>query len=546
MAILYPDFTSELRQDGGLFRELDVIKRLQASLPANYEIFHSVSWFTVRNSKEHHGEIDVVVMSPEGNLLLIEVKAGEVTLRNGEIFKTYTDRESDVGRQCKTQYQAMITRLKAANLRPFVAHCLVLPDYKINAAHLIAFPKERIISSVDYEFIGLRVQEILQPIVGQADVEAVRHFLKNEFQVTTDLTVLKDQVGSASHKLAEGMTVWVPRIISPSGAYSIQGTAGSGKTQLALQLISDGVANNLKCLYVCYNRSLASHMTQISPVRARITTFHELAVDYYKSTIGAPDYSAPGFFVNVAKNYVEHSSDHASRYDLIILDEGQDLEPDWVGCLLSQLNPEGRVYLMEDEDQRLYDRDEYDLDGAVIINSQENFRSPHAICQMIDAFRLSTKPVYAKSVYKGELPEFHVFNDDAELISATENAVASLLERGFKLADIAVISWRGLEKSKLLNVNHIGQFSTRHFTGQHTADSDPIWTEGDLLTESVYRFKGQSAPAVVFTEIDFSEMTDKDRKKLFVGLTRAQMAVEMIMSPSAEAWFVGILERSEA
>ena len=154
--------------------------------------------------------------------------------------------------------------------------------------------------------------------------------------------------------------------------------------------------------------------------------------------------------------------------------------------------------------------------------------------------------MYAKSVYKGELPEFHVFNDDAELISATENAVASLLERGFKLADIAVISWRGLEKSKLLNVNHIGQFSTRHFTGQHTADSDPIWTEGDLLTESVYRFKGQSAPAVVFTEIDFSEMTDKDRKKLFVGLTRAQMAVEMIMSPSAEAWFVGILERSEA
>ena len=88
-----------------------------------------------------------------------------------------------------------------------------------------------------------------------------------------------------------------------------------------------------------------------------------------------------------------------------------------------------------------------------------------------------------------------------------------------------------------MNASSIGQFSTKQFTGQYTADSEPIWTEGDLLTESVYRFKGQSAPAVVFTEIDFDDMSDKDRKKLFVGLTRAQMAVEVVIAPSAYAWF---------
>jgi hypothetical protein len=64
-----------------------------------------------------------------------------------------------------------------------------------------------------------------------------------------------------------------------------------------------------------------------------------------------------------------------------------------------------------------------------------------------------------------------------------------------------------------------------------------------LLTESVYRFKGQSAPAVVFTEIDFADVSDKDRKKLFVGLTRAQMAVELVITPSAYAWFTEVLER---
>ena len=44
------------------------------------------------------------------------------------------------------------------------------------------------------------------------------------------------------------MSLWVPRITSPSGVIRIQGTAGSGKTQLALQLLSDAVINKQKSL----------------------------------------------------------------------------------------------------------------------------------------------------------------------------------------------------------------------------------------------------------------------------------------------------------
>ena len=52
--------------------------------------------------------------------------------------------------------------------------------------------------------------------------------------------------------------------------------------------------------------------------------------------------------------------------------------------------------------------------------------------------------------------------------------------------------------------------------------------------ESVYRYKGQSAPAVVLSEVDFAELTTTERRKLFVGLTRARMAVEIVLSPQAE------------
>ena len=535
MAILHPENFDLLRQDAGLYRELDVIERLEQYLPDNYEVFHSVTWFSVHNTHDHHGEIDVVVMSPEGNLLLVEVKAGDVVLHDGEIFKIYKGTESSVSRQCSMQYSSMVRRLTNAKLFTFVTNCLVLPDYKIDGANIIGFPKERIIGAESYDALGTHVLDILRTApTRENDVDAIRHFLKNEFRVTTNLNVLKGQISTASHKLSDGMSLWVPRITSPSGVIRIQGTAGSGKTQLALQLLSDAVTNKQKSLYVCFNRSLADHIRKIAPASALVTNFHELCIDHYRRIVGEPNFSDPNIFAMAAESYIEHLSHQEARYDLIILDEGQDLNLEWVGCIAGQLKSDGRMYLMEDENQRLYERDEYDLDGAVLVSSFENYRSPQAICQMINAFGLSSKPIQAKGPYKGEFPDFRVYRNDHELISMTASAVEALLHRGFDLTDIVIITGRGRVKSKLLNIDRIGKFSTRHFTGNYTPDGDPIWTTGDLATETVYRFKGQSSPAIVLSEVDFSEITEIERNKLFVGLTRAQMAVEIVLSPSAD------------
>jgi hypothetical protein len=535
MAILHPENFDLLRQDAGLYRELDLMERLEQYLPANYEVFHSVSWFSVINSHDHHGEIDVVVMSPEGNILLVEVKAGDVILRDGEIFKVYNGNESSVSRQCNMQYTSMVRRLSDAKLRTFVTNCLVLPDYKITGANLIGFPRERIIGTEDYDSVGTRIIEILRSAPEREnDVDTIRRFLKNEFRVTPDLNVLKGQISTASRKLSDGMSLWVPRITSPSGVIRIQGTAGSGKTQLALQLLSDAVINKQKSLYVCFNRSLADHMRKIAPTSVLVTNFHELCVDHYRRVVNNPNFSDPDIFAKAANSYIEYASLQEPRYDLIILDEGQDLEPEWVTCLVEQLKSDGRLYLMEDQDQRLYARDEYDLDGAVLVSSYENYRSPQAICQMINAFGLASKSIQPKGPYKGEFPDFHVYRNDAELISMTASAVDSLIHRGFNLADIVILTGRGRVKSKLLNVDHIGKFSTRHFTGNYTPDGDQIWSAGDLTIESVYRFKGQSSPAVVLSEVDFVDMNEVERNKLFVGLTRAQMVVEIVLSPTAD------------
>jgi len=452
------------RHDAGYFRELDVLQRLQESLPDNYEIFHSVALHTLHEGRDRHGEIDLVVLGPNGAILLIEVKAGDVVLRNGGIFKPYRDREKDVTRQTQTQYAALRSRLAAAHLATDVTNCLVLPDYRVGDAQTVSIPRARIIDASEFEQLGTRVRELL----------------------------------------------------------------GNGRMH------DDAAVNQQRALYVCFNRALADHIGRLAPPRAKVVSFHELCVEHHRQTATEPDFSQPDIFQTLAETYCAAAEHQPARYDLIVIDEGQDFEPAWVGALLPQLQAQGRLYLLEDDAQRLYERDAFDLSDAVTLVCNDNFRSPRTICNVINALGLTDQPIDARSPHEGELPGFRVYASNAELHRETAQAVRDLQARGIALADIAVISGHGRQKSALLNADNIDGYTTKRFTGSYSRDGEPRWTNGDLLVESVYRFKGQSAAAVVLSEFDFPELNDQARHKLFVGMTRAHLAVELVLSKSAE------------
>ncbi|MPN62872.1 hypothetical protein SDC9_210625 [bioreactor metagenome] len=81
----------------------------------------------------------------------------------------------------------------------------------------------------------------------------------------------------------------------------------------------------------------------------------------------------------------------------------------------------------------------------------------------------------------------------------------------------------------------LGALALRKFLGRYTADGEPVWSEGELLVESVHRFKGQSAMGVVLAEVDFEQLDEAACRRLFVGMTRAQLALEVVVSRGAEA-----------
>jgi hypothetical protein len=533
MALLSPSLIPSTRTNGGRFRELDVLERLRDQLPAGFEVFHNIALHSLHGGRDCYGEIDIAVLSPEGALLLMEVKAGSVVLRDGAIFKLYGDSECDVARQGLLQRMAMQNRLRQANLKPALVNCLVLPDYELGDVNVVSMPRERIIDASRYGNMPSIVRDWLGTAAGDVDREALRRLLLNQFHVTPDLNVLRTQLQSAVRRLADGLATWVPRIEAPSNVFRIQATAGSGKTQLALQLLDGAVAAGHSACYVCFNRSLADHVRSLVSPKVEVVNYHELCVDHYHRHHGEPDFRPAGF-QRMADAYLVASAGFAETLDLLIIDEGQDFDARWVESLCARLRPNGRLYVLEDPAQRLYRHDEFALTGAVTIRCSDNFRSPRAICEVINALSLVQPPVRALNPYQGELPGIRTYDSDHELLAATEAAVSALLARGFALQDIAVVCGRGRERSILLNRAGIGPYATRRFTGEYDRNGEPRWSQGELLVESVYRYKGRSAPAIVVAEFDFTELDESTRHPLFVALTRAQMAVELVLSASAE------------
>jgi superfamily I DNA and RNA helicase len=412
---------------------------------------------------------------------------------------------------------------------------LVLPNVSVIAGSVL-FPRAQIVDASDMAELAQRVDQAIGGIgiPNAAIADRVCAFLENTFQVLPNVAHQISQVHVASRRLAEGLSTWVPRIAAPLGIVRVDGTAGSGKTQLALALLRDARIKGLRAAYLCFNRSLADHMARLAPATAQVETFHELAVRHKERT--DPDWriDQQGAFDIAGDDLLAHLANQIPDLDLLILDEVQDFHPEWVEGLLKRLTNSGRAYLLEDPDQQLYrDRVDFAIEGAVVLQCPDNYRSPRQLVHLINHLGLTRQAINPCGPVDGELPEPIEYLDERDLLRATVQAVKRCLAKGFALKDIVLVTHRGRERSVLHAKDALGEWRLRRATGAFDAARNPVWTAGELTVESVRRFKGQAAPAVVLTECDFGELDDLTRRMLFVGMTRSQMHLEWVVSRSA-------------
>lgn len=540
MATLRPSLDGLHAERLGEQREFDVLRQLEADLPSDMTVFHGVAWSSVYNGIQRFGEFDAIVLAPNGSLVILEVKAGTVEFTGDGAHKRYGDRTKDVGHQARMQHAALRQRLRANDLHAHVAHMLVLPDQVVPTG-TIGYPRERIVDADDMPGLADRVLEAVPATAAHAPtVEHLHHFLDDVFDLSADPSARINWVGHAVTRLSEGLATWVPRIAAPSAMFRIEATAGSGKTQLALRLLEQAVTREERAQYVCYNRALADQMRRIGPRKVGYATFHELAVGHLRSQGGDIDFTEGGLFTRAAISYGQPP--RGAEWDLLIIDEVQDFDAGWIAALRARLAASGRLYLLGDHDQQMRQTAKIDLPNVVTLRCTDNFRSPRHIVQCINAFGLASLPIDARAPLDGGWPGFHVWpEDDADGVRATESLLERILAEGVTPDHIVLLSAMGRQSSALLACASLAGLRLKRFTGDFDAMGQACWTEGELLADTIARFKGQAAPVVILSELDFRTLDDHMRRILFTGMTRAQWRLECVMSAQAERALMEVL-----
>jgi hypothetical protein len=376
------------------------------------------------------------------------------------------------------------------------------------------------------------------------DLPRIDEFLSQRVGAAPHIGLLGRSAREFTTRLSGGLSIWASRLQMQPWRLRVQGTAGSGKTQLALQALRKAHAQGKSALYVCFNRPLADAMKLLAPDPSAVVTFHELARVFSAELGQAPvDFSQPGAFEQLAQNFMTLSKRLAGTFDAVLIDEGQDFEQAWANSLIALARSDAQLLWLEDPEQALYDRAPVDLPGWVSLGSPVNYRSPQLLVEFINWLELTDEPVEAGSAVLGFDPKWYLYGADESPLQATEEALADLLQEGYAPENIAVLSLRGLANSQIAGdkgPTRLAGLAVRRQTGFDDA-GQAQWSGGPLLVDSVFRFKGQAADAVVITEVDFAELGPRERRRLFVALTRARLQAVLVTSDRAAAAMRGRL-----
>ncbi len=545
MAQIIPDGWREISVTGAAQREIETLGLLAEALPDTYSVYHSVHWSNIEHRHCIFGEIDFAIVNRAGDLLLIEQKSGFLEETPDGLVKQYPGKSKSVPMQISRMVAALRNKLALRADIPSVHTDALLfcPDYRIKDPLTAGLNPERIVDNSRRDQLARVIQQVLPEREETAATPKIHRFLRDQIQLESDVSALMGRARSLVTRISGGLAHWARQLDFSPFRLRVTGTAGSGKTQLALAEYRSAIDYGKRPLYVCYNRPLADHFNRIAPSGGLACTFHQLCDLRIRSAGEVPDFKQANAFEQLLSRASELPVADDFQFDLVIVDEGQDFSETWRDFVFRHARSDARLLWLEDPLQNLYGRPPVSLQGWVSLHARQNFRSPRPVVQLLERILPGELLVEAASPFATQDIDFITYSDGAGLFQGVKDAVRRCYSDGFKKHDVAIVSYHGRDRSALMPLDRLGANTLMRFNGKYDLFGQPVYSEGEVLLESVYRFKGQSAPAVIFAEIDFEALDDKAIRKLFVGATRAMMKLVMVIHERSARL---LMERLEA
>ena len=523
----------------GNLAESKVMDCLQ-SLSAPWQSFGSVEWRLLQQQGEQIGEADAVVFHPQHGLIVFEIKAGAVSVKDGQWFYASGHRMSQSPcQQARRNRYALIDKLTAkigkdAARTLSITHAVFFPDVLWKHDIPAELPSRSFL--LDRQSLNNIESALLQIFKEasscnqawtKAQQQAIQQIFAPSVVTFSPLVVQVEHNSQALHR-ATMQQMNVLRMLASQNRLLVDGIAGSGKTHLAMTLAEQHARQGRQVLLTCYNRYLAAQLAQATAhiPNIKAIAFHDLVREYAEQA--GLGYTEPRNSADFAYFYGEGTTElllHAidsvtTRFDSIIVDEAADFKSEW-WIALEALGTEGfSWYCFFDLQQNIY-LDEQIWQppfAANVMSLTENLRNTQPIGLVATRYGKS-KPAERYLVEHGIEPAWYYFDNFDGMALQLRQLLKQLTEKELIPAENIVV---------LAPFRH----SNKQSTWSAGLNQVPINTDMAQIIPKQIRvgtlqgFKGLEADVVILAGLNATAA--QHPTWFYVGATRAKAALYIL------------------
>jgi hypothetical protein len=542
MALMIPYKPFDTRSEG----ELKVFEALQDLLDENYIVFHSVRW--VASSKKSQGEADFLILHRSLGILVLEVKAGYIRCEGRRWFqenrRTHEEIEiQDPMNQADSSKFKFLELLQEAN--PAIKDCLVCHAVWYPSIHWsypmpLHYAPEILFDENTLTNPQIAIEEafkywsknLFKSNYSKAVFEQLKFIIAPEFSAVPSvranfesrerlfITLTKDQARIMDFLEEQRVAV-------------ISGSAGTGKTMLALEKANRLGVKNEDTLFLCFNEALREHLEKNNPIKfVHFKTIYELADQFIKYKTNIP-------LNDLTDNLAEYLFDHKKEwiYKNVIIDEAQDFNTFFVEILKDIT--EGSFYAFYDKNQSIYQKEE-----LAWANNAECKLTLHTNCRNTkEIARTSARNIgldsktFINSPVKGEQSFIAEYISAKEGISLIEKIVNHLLQdKKANAEDIVILTMKDFASSVLSGKTTICQKPLSKFL-----------SKGKICFNTVDDFKGLEAGYLILIDVVVDNYSNNHyRNRLYIGCSRAKQGLYMLLDSPCENDFIHAMEAIES
>lgn len=535
MAIMHPSKIPEVYH---AYSEVKFFNACKEQLSDKYHVFYSVRWYSTNNGIREDSECDFLIFNPDYGFLCVEVKGGTgMRVEDGAWYLIDHDGERKLKRSPYDQAEQSMRFFKKyyeeeveSQFSGVYGCAVAYPNYSINTPITIGSPIETTIDLSAMSDLQKRVTEIFRYFRNQR--QGAASFLSPDSQkkfinVVNKRIALSISAGALiQNKERELLEInrtqdTVIDLLAHYPRAFIVGGAGTGKTWIGIKKIIRCVQGGGSALFLCYNKALAENVNEIiAHNRADCYNIDALAFSLLKGrAASAPEHNGCREYGNLINDLP-----HLKKYDLIVVDEGQDFTEDWAFCANLLLKDDGSLYVFYDESQNIFKRDF----GEKFLIDEPPFVLRYNIRNTANIYRYAQEQTNLgldtiANHIEGVEPAHRTFSRKAQAIAFIDSVVNRLINKeGVVPQKIVILSNRRKVNSILCETSHIG--------GQQLSDEKTLPSPDYIAYRTIQSFKGLEADVIIFINHTYKNepKTDGVRATLYTAQTRARFYLYVV------------------